>query len=297
MRRLSELIEKAKEKGKKSLVVVGAEDEEAVEAAVMAKREGLIGRIFLVGNLERIKKPDSLEDVELVESRDEAEACEKGVKLVSSKSAEILLKGLVKTSTLLKAVLNKEWGLRGSGLLTHLAAVEVPALDRVVFITDGGIVIRPSLEEKVKLINNAVEVLIKLGCNMPKVALICAVETVNPSMPETMEAAIIAKMNQRGEIKGCIVDGPLGLDNALSLRAAEVKGIKSPVAGCADLLVVPDIHSGNFLGKSAIYFAAGKIAGIVVGAKAPVVLVSRADTSESKLFSIAMACAVSEGDS
>lgn len=297
MRYLSELIEKAKEKGKKNLVVVGAEDEEAVEAASMAKKEGLIDRIFLVGNLEKIKKLDSLGDFELVDSRDEAESCEKGVKLVSSKKAGILLKGLVKTSTLLKAVLNKDWGLRGSGLLTHLAAVEVPALDKVVFITDGGIVIRPSLEEKVKVINNAVDVLIKLGYKTPKVALICAVETVTPSMPETMEAAIIAKMNQRGEIKGCVIDGPLGLDNALNLRAAEVKGIKSPVAGCADLLVVPDIHSGNFLGKSAIYFASGRIAGIVVGAKVPVVLVSRADTAESKLLSIAMACAVSEGES
>lgn len=295
MRSLSELIELAKRVGKKNLAVVGAEDEEAVEAAMMAKKEGLVDRIFLVGNPRRLKSYEGSDGVEIVESFDETDASEKGVKLVSSGRADVLVKGLVKTSTLLKAVLNKEWGLRGGGLLTHLAAVEVPALDRVVFVSDGGIVIRPSLEEKVKLINNAVEVLHKLGYENPKVALICAVETVNPAMPETVEAAIITKMNQRGEIKGCVVDGPLGLDNALNPRAAEVKGVKSPVAGCADLLIVPDIHSGNFLGKSAVYFAAGKIAGMVIGARAPVVLVSRADTAQSKLLSIAMACAASGG--
>jgi len=295
MRSLSELIEMAKRAGKKNLVVVGAEDEEAVEATLMAKREGLVDRIFLVGKLQKLQNYANSVGVELIDSCDESDASEKGVKLVSSKRADVLVKGLVKTSTLLKAVLNKDWGLRGAGLLTHLAAIEVPTLDRVLFVSDGGIVIRPSLEEKVMLISNAVEILRKLGYELPKVALICAVETVNPAMPETVEAAIIAKMNQRGEIKNCIVDGPLGLDNALSSRAAEVKGVKSPVAGCADLLIVPDIHSGNFLGKSAIYLANGKIAGMVIGAKAPVVLVSRADTAESKLLSIAMACSASEG--
>lgn len=295
MRSLHELLEKAKQAGRKNLVVVGAEDAEAVEATLMAKKEGLVGRIFLVGNAQKLKSYENLSDIEVVDSCDEVDASEKGVKLVSSKKADVLVKGLVKTSVLLKAVLNKEWGLRGSGLLTHIVAVEVPALDRVVFVSDGGIVIKPSLEEKVKLINNAVEVMRRLGYETPKVALICAVETVNPAMPETVEAAILAKMNQRGEIKNCVVDGPLGLDNALDLRAAEVKGVKSPVAGRADLLIVPDIHSGNFLGKSAIYFAGGRIAGMVIGSKAPIVLVSRADTAESKLLSIAMACATSGG--
>ncbi|HEY8541825.1 MAG TPA: phosphate acyltransferase, partial [Pseudothermotoga sp.] len=182
-----------------------------------------------------------------------------------------------------------EWGLRSSGLLSHVAVVEVPTLDRVVFITDGGMIIKPTLEEKVAIIKNAVDLMHKLGYEKPKVAIICAVETVNKDMPETIDASVISKMAQRGELKNCIVDGPLGLDNALNINAARVKNVKGEVAGQADLLVVPDIHSGNFLGKSALYFAGGKIAGLIVGAKAPIVVVSRADNAESKLLSIALA--------
>lgn len=203
------------------------------------------------------------------------------------------MKGLVKTSTLLKAVLDKEFGLRTDRLLSHVAVVEVPGVNRLIFVTDGGMVIRPTLEQKVQIIQNAVEVARKLGYEIPKVGLIAAVETVNPDMPETMEAAIIAKMNERGQIKNCKIDGPLGIDNALSIYAAEVKGVKGDVAGHADILVVPDIHSGNFLGKSAVYFANGRIAGIIAGAKVPVIVISRADTSDSKFASIALAIALS----
>ncbi|MEJ5228762.1 MAG: bifunctional enoyl-CoA hydratase/phosphate acetyltransferase [Pseudothermotoga sp.] len=286
MRSLAELIEGAKDSIRKNIVVVGAEDEEAVKAAVLARENGVVDNITLVGSAVARK---IYGDFQFVQAKSEQEACEMGVKIVSSGQAHILLKGLVKTSTLLKAVLNKEWGLRGSGLLSHIAALEVPALDRIIFVTDGGMVIRPTLEDKVTIIRNAVNLLHRLGYSKPRVALICAVETVNQEMPETVEAAVISKLAQRGEIKGCIVDGPLGLDNALNEEAAKIKGIQSEVAGKADLLVVPDIHSGNFLGKSAVYLAGGRIAGLVVGAKAPVVVVSRADNAQSKLLSIAMA--------
>jgi len=203
------------------------------------------------------------------------------------------MKGLIKTSTLLKAVLNKEWGLRTERLLSHVVLMEIPGFDRLLFLTDGGMVIRPSLEEKVQIIMNAVDLAKRLGYEKPKVALIAAVETVNEKIPETVEASIIAKMAERGQIKGCIIDGPLGFDNAVSTFAARVKGIKSDVAGIADILVVPDIHSGNFLGKSVVYFAKGRIAGVVVGARKPVVIVSRADTEESKFYSVVLGIAVS----
>ncbi len=286
MKSLTELIDRARNLKRKTVVVVGAEDEEAVRAAIIAQENGVVEKVILVGNAS---VPEPGKNLEIIHAASEQEASEIGVKLVSSGKAEIILKGLVKTSILLKAVLNKEWGLRGTGVLSHVAALEVPALERVIFVTDGGMIIRPTLEDKVTIIRNAVGLLQRLGYSEPKVALICAVETVNQQMPETVEAAVISKMAQRGELKNCVVDGPLGLDNALSQEAAKIKGIKSEVAGKADLLVVPDIHSGNFLGKAAVYLAGGSIAGLVVGAKAPVVVVSRADSAQSKLLSLAMA--------
>lgn len=285
MKSLKELVERAKNLGKRNIVVAGCEDDEAVKAAKMAYEEKIVEKVFLVGT----KRNWIGDEVEFIRTETEEQTAEESVKIVSSNKANILLKGLVKTSVLLKAVLNKEWGLRGSGLLSHVAVVEVPTLDRVVFITDGGMVIKPTLEEKVAIIKNAVDLMHKLGYEKPKVAIICAVETVNKDMPETIDASVISKMAQRGELKNCLVDGPLGLDNALNINAARVKNVKGEVAGQADLLVVPDIHSGNFLGKSALYFAGGKIAGLIVGAKAPIVVVSRADNAESKLLSIALA--------
>src|SRR5690606_25916314 len=148
------------------------------------------------------------------------------------------------------AVLNKEWGLRSGNVLSHIAALDVPAIDRIVFVTDGGMVIKPDLQTKVSIIENAVVFLRSIGYEKPKVALITAVEVLNGDMPETLDAAVIAKMAQRGQISNCEVDGPLGLDNALSLEAAKIKKVTGPVAGMADLLVVPEIAAGNFLGKS-----------------------------------------------
>ncbi|MGC9772835.1 bifunctional enoyl-CoA hydratase/phosphate acetyltransferase [Fervidobacterium islandicum] len=292
IRTLSEIIEMAKGKGK-VIAIAGAEDKEAVKAVVEAKELGVSAILF--GKREVIEENlrELGADFPIVDCRTEEEASKAAVKSVVEGRAHIVMKGLVKTSTLLKAVLDKEQGLRTERLLSHVAVVEVPGVNRLIFVTDGGMVIKPTLEQKVQIIENVVAVARKLGYEMPRVALIAAVETVNPDMPETLEAAIIAKMNERGQIKNCKIDGPLGIDNALSVYAAEVKGVKGDVAGHADILVVPDIHSGNFLGKSAVYFANGKIAGIIAGAKAPVIVISRADTSESKFASIALAIALS----
>jgi len=291
LRSLDEVIEMVKGK-KKIVAIAGAEDKEAVKAIYEARELGVSAILF--GKKEIVEK--NLEEIgieyPIVDCRTEEEASKEAVKSVVQGDAHIVMKGLVKTSTLLKAVLDKECGLRTDRLLSHVAVVEVPGVNRLIFITDGGMVIRPTLEQKVQIIQNAVDIARKLGYEMPKVGIIAAVETVNPDMPETMEAALLAKMNERGQIKNCKIDGPLGIDNALSIYAAEVKGVKGEVAGHADILVVPDIHSGNFLGKSAVYFANGRIAGIIAGAKAPVIVISRADTSDSKFASIALAMAL-----
>ncbi|MGB9614340.1 MAG: bifunctional enoyl-CoA hydratase/phosphate acetyltransferase [Fervidobacterium sp.] len=292
LRSLDDIIELAKGRGK-VIAIAGAEDKEAIKAVKEASELGVSAILF--GKKEIIEK--NLEEIgvefPIVDCSTEEEASKQAIKSVVEGKAHIVMKGLVKTSTFLKAVLDKEYGLRTERLLSHVAVVEVPGLNRLIFITDGGMVIRPTLEQKVQIIQNAIDVARRLGYEMPKVGVIAAVETVNPDMPETLEAALLAKMNERGQIKNCKVDGPLGIDNALSIYAAEVKGVKGEVAGHADILVVPDIHSGNFLGKSAVYFANGRIAGIIAGAKVPVIVISRADTSDSKFASIALAIAIS----
>ncbi len=290
LRSLNDLLEMARGR-KTSVVLAGSEDVEAVKALKEAKELGLLERAILVGEREKTQKNigEVGGEFETIFTDSAEETAERAVKAVSEGEAGVLMKGLIKTSTLLKAVLNKEWGLRTGKLLSHVILAHSPHLDRVLFITDGGMVIRPTLDQRVQIIQNAVELAHRLGYEKPRVALIAAVEVVNPDMPETEEAALIAKMADRGQIKGAIIDGPLGIDNALSEWAARVKGVKGDVAGRADILVVPDIHSGNFLGKSFVYIAGGTIAGVVVGAKAPIVIVSRADTSKSKLLSLALA--------
>ena len=292
LRNLDELIERAK--GRRAVAsLAGGEDVEALKALKEAKEMGIIESAVVVGKegFERNLEELGLNFKTVSTSSDE-ETAEVAVKLVSGGEAQVLMKGLIKTSTLLKAVLNKEWGLRSGKLLSHVILAHSPHLDRVLFITDGGMVIRPTLEQKVEIIKNAVDLAHRLGYENPRVALIAAVEVVNPDMPETIEAAVLAKMANRKQIKGAIIDGPFGLDNAISEFAAKVKGVESEVAGKADILVVPDIHSGNFLGKSFVYIGGGSIAGLVVGARAPIVIVSRADTMRSKLLSIALAAAV-----
>jgi phosphate butyryltransferase len=246
---------------------------------------------LLVGNSKIIaEKCDEIgfSSYKITESNSDAETAEKSVKLISSGEGTVLMKGMIKTAKLLKAALNKDWGLRTGCLLSHVAVASTPVLKKLVAITDGGMNLVPTLEEKVDIINNAVSLMKTLGVDIPKVAPIAAVEVVNSKMQPTVDAAILSQMNNRGQIKNCIVDGPLGLDLALSAFAAEVKGIKGEVAGNADILLVPDIHSGNFLGKSVEYIGGGTIGGLIMGAKVPIVIVSRADKAEAKLASIAL---------
>jgi len=292
---LKELVSKVKDdstKVRKKVVLAGAEDLEALKALKYAYEAGIC-YFTLVGSKKIIE--ENLEKLELnpnefkiVDAANEFETAKKSVEIVRANEADLLMKGLIKTSVLLKAVLNEEWGLRTGKLLSHVAVLDSPVIDRLILLSDGGMIIRPNLEQKVSIIENAVQVAKKIDINLPRIACIAAVEVVNPSMPETVDAAILSKMNQRGQIKDCVIDGPLGFDNAIDPRAAEVKRVSGEVAGRADILIVPDIHSGNFLGKSVVYMAGGKIAGIVVGAKVPIVIVSRADSFENKFYSIAL---------
>ncbi len=290
MKNFSEVFDSVRAE-KKTVVLVGAEDLEALKALKEASDEDLVEAI-LVGDGKKIS--DNLDSLgitdrfETVEAKDAKSASEIGVRLVSEGKGDILMKGLVKTSYLLKAVLNPEWGLRSGALLSHLVVAEAKNYDRFIGLSDGGMIIRPTLDQKVEIVRNSVGFFHKLGLETPKVACIAAVEVVNPDMPETLEAAQLAGMWKRNQITGCIVDGPLGFDNAIDPRAAKIKGVTGEVAGNADILLVPDIHSGNFIGKTMDYCAHYTIGGIVLGAKAPIVIVSRADESEAKLASIAL---------
>ncbi|MCX7780449.1 MAG: phosphate butyryltransferase [Negativicutes bacterium] len=274
------------------VAVAAAQDDAVLEAVQSAKTQG-IADFILVGDSRKIqdvaaKLAISLDGLEIIHEPDERQAALRAVALVSGGQANVLMKGMINTADLLRAVLDKEVGLRTGRVLSHAAVFEIPGFERLIAVTDGGMNIAPSLQQKADIIQNSVDLTRVLGIEPAKVAVLAAVEVVNPDMPATMEAAALAKMAERGQIKGAVVDGPLALDNAVSLEAAKHKGIKSPVAGLADILVVPTIEVGNALGKSLIYFAGARMAGLILGAAKPVVVTSRADTHESKVMSIAL---------
>jgi phosphate butyryltransferase len=276
------------------VVIAGGEDLEALKAVKASYEQGF-GEAVLVGKEEEIE--NTLEELgyqdrsfiqDIIPIKKEEEKAPLAVEEV--KKGGILLKGRIKTAILLKAVLNKEMGLRSENHISNVFIFEDQREDqsRLVLLSDGGINIKPDFQAMVSIIKNAVCVAHKLGIDKPRVALLAAIEDVNPDMEETLQAAIIAKMNQRGQIPGCIIDGPLALDNAISEFAVNKKRIESPVAGQADILIVPNIACGNILGKSIIYYAGFPQGNVVVGAKVPVMIPSRADKSEAKLNAIAL---------
>lgn len=288
----AEIMQTARQKGPKTIAVAAAQDLEVLLAVKNARDLGLAEAI-LVGDASRIRQIAQanqldLTDVSIIDQADAAQACRTAVQLVSEGKAQILMKGLVDTAVILKAVLDKEIGLRTENVLSHVAVAEIAGYDRLFYITDAAMNIEPDLITKKQIIENSIQVANALGNDHPKVACICAVEKVNAKMKATVDAAALVKMNESGELGGCLVAGPLALDNAVSLEAAQHKGITNPVAGNADILVMPFIEPGNMLYKSIVFFAKGKLAGIVVGAKAPIVLTSRADSDEAKLNSIAI---------
>ena len=283
---------------RRRLVLAAAEDLNALAAVMKAAADGIIEPI-LVGDKEELlrlaaENSFDLSGILMVHEPDNTQATEIVVKMVRSGQADFLMKGKVGTSTLLKAVLNKEWGLRSGSLLSHIAFFEVKHYHKIIAVTDTAMNIEPNLQDKIAIVNNSVKCLNKLGYDQPKVAILGAVEKVNENMRATLDAALMSKMNQRDQIENCLIDGPLAFDNAVSLESAVHKGIKSEIAGDTDLLLMPDIEVGNVLYKSLVFFAEAKVAAVILGATAPIVLTSRSDSDEAKYDSIMLAAAISK---
>jgi len=288
-----------KEGGKRKVVVMCADDEEVIAALVEARDNGIADAI-LVGNKDNILKvaKESKLDIsgmEIVDEKDITKAGEICTQLINAGKAFVMMKGLVGSADYLKAILNKEKGLRSGKLLSHVSLFELPAYHKFLSVTDAGVTIRPTLEEKGWLIQNAANVMRKLGVPKPKVAAVCAVETVNPEkMPATADAQKLSEMAKAGKFGEVYVDGPFGLDVAISKHAAKVKKLdKLDAAGDADIILADDIETGNAVYKCLCNFGQGKSSAIVTGAKAPLVLTSRSDTHESKYLSIVVAIASS----
>lgn len=285
-------------KPKKKLVLAAAQDQHSLSAVLRAWKDGIIEPI-LIGDKEAIQNicleyGYDITGLRIIHEAGTDMAVELAVKMLSSKQADILMKGKVGTSTLLKSVLNKEWGLRTGNLLSHIALFEVETYHKLIAVTDVAMNIAPNLKDKIAIVNNSVAFLNRLGYVRPKVAVLGAVEMVNENMEATLDAALLSKMNQRDQIRDCIIDGPLAFDNAVSLESAKHKGIKSEVAGDTDLLLMPDIEVGNVLYKSLVFFAKAKVASIILGAQVPIVLTSRSDSEQAKYDSILLSAAASK---
>lgn len=293
IRKFEELLAAARSLPPRRVAVAAAHDDAVLEAVRDARERG-IAEFVLIGDQARLKALAgstgvNLADVEVIHEPDVRQAARRAAAMVGSGQADMLMKGLIGTGDFLRALLDKELGLRTGSLLSHVFVIELAGWDRLLFVTDAAMNVSPTLADKAAIIGNAVALAGALGVDPVRVAVLAAVETVDAGMPATLEAAALAKMAERGQIKGAIVDGPLALDNAISEEAVSHKGIVSQVAGRADILVVPDIEAGNMLGKSMVYFARARIAGLVMGAAKPVIVTSRADSAESKMLSIALA--------
>lgn len=280
-------------------VVAAAQDAHTLEGVFRAAEDGLI-RPVLVGNGEEIlarcgELGVSLSQDSIVEA-DGPEACaRKAVELIGRGQGELLIKGLLPTGTLLKEVVNRERGIRAAKLLSHVAILQVPAYHKLMFLTDGGMVTAPDLAQKRAILSNALSLCRFLGYACPKAAILCAAETVTPQMPETTDAAVLKEEAIRGDFGPCLVEGPISLDLATDPEAVRIKGYKSPVAGDADVFLVPNITAGNLLGKALYGFSGGKMAGVVLGATVPITVNSRAARPEEKYDSILIAAAMAAG--
>jgi phosphate butyryltransferase len=295
--KFEDIIKLAKTKEPKTLAVAVAQDMDVLMSVKKAIQEGIINAI-LVGDKESIiniaKEIDfDIEQVEIIDVKDKVKACDVAVKKVTDKEADMVMKGIIDTDIVLKAVLNKEANLRTGRVLSHVGVMDIPGYDRLLLVSDAAMNIVPDLMTKKQIIDNSVIVARSIGIDEPKVAMLCSKEKVNPKMQATVDAIELQKMNRRGEIHNCIVGGPLALDNAVSLEAANQKNIDNPIAGKADILIVPSIDAGNILYKSLVFLANAKAAGVIVGAKVPIVVTSRADTDISKINSIALAMLMS----
>lgn len=292
IKELKDILDILKKQNQAILSVAAAEDKEVLQAVKDSVDIGIIKPI-LVGNSEKIKSISKeikfdLSGIKIINSNSIEESAKIAIELVSSKKADFVMKGILDTSILLKSVLNKDYGLRTDSLLSHVMIYQMENYHKLLLLTDGGMNISPNYEEKEKILKNAIEAANALGIENIKVACIAAKEKVNPKMQATVDGELLQKASIEGKFgKNVIVEGPLSLDIALSKEASKIKGFKSKVSGDTDILLMPTIEAGNGIGKSFTYMANAKSAGVIMGAKSPIVLVSRADSSESKLYSIA----------
>ena len=288
----AQLMEEARKVGPKTVAIAAAQEKEILLAAHDAETQDLC-ECILVGDRAVIKDVAQENSIDIrrmmiIQEPKPKLAARKVMELVRMGHAQMAMKGGIETGDFLRAALDKEVGLRVGRLLTHVGIFEIPGFDRLIFISDAGVVVAPTMEQKIEIVQNAIFVAQRLGVEQPRVAILAATEMVNPKIPTTLDAANLSKMADRGQIKGGLIDGPLALDNAISLESAQIKGIKSDVAGRADILIPPDVEAANVLAKAITYFAKGNMAGVVVGGKSPIVVASRSDPHQTKLVSMAL---------
>jgi len=297
MRKLSEIESLVKSKKNCRMAVAYGQDEDTILAVKKAVEEKIVDAI-MIGNEKVIRDVCAKLKIdpgifEIVNEPDEKKSGDTAVRMIIDGKAQILMKGLISTPYYLKPILNKEYNLVGKdGVLSHTTILEMPAYDKLLIVSDVAMIPYPDLNQKVQMINYNIKIAAKLGIENPKVAILAANEKVSEKMPCTMEAAVIAKMAERKQIKGAVIDGPLALDVAISKHALEVKGMKSPVEGYADILIMPSIEAGNIFYKATTLLARGKLAAVVTGAPFPAILTSRADDDDSKYYSIVLAAAL-----
>ena len=298
MRNFEELVQHVQQNpNKKRVVLVAAHDEHSLEGLNEAREKGLIEPVY-IGDKEKIlaiaaKHGFEVDETKIIDEKEDTLAARKAVDMVNAGEVDVIMKGKIQTADLLKQVVNKEYGLKEADVMSHVGMFEVPDYPKLMVITDAGMLPTPTLEQKVKITENAINVVKKLGIDNPKIAAMAAAEVENVKIQASVEAAELKRMNQAGAFPGCIVEGPISYDLVVSKESAAIKGYESPVTGDADILVVPDMTAGNLLAKALLFSAGAKLAGIIVGAKVPIVLTSRGSSSEEKFFSIALAAAVS----
>ena len=292
IRNFDQLLEAALERAPKRVAIVGAGQRQTLHAARLARGLGL-AHCILIDSPARLHSVAAEEGIdlagmELIDEADMVQAAYRSVEMIHAEEIDLVMNGRALPVELMKAALDRDKGLRIGKVITDVSVFEIPGFDRLIFISDVAIVVSPNLAQKVAIVQNAIDTAIELGVERPKVAILAATEMVNPEMPANLDAANLSKMAERGQIRGGVVDGPLALDNAISLKAAQMKDIESEVAGHADILITPDVESGNILAKALAYFAKGHMAGVVVGAKCPIVMPSRSDPPQQKMLSLAL---------
>lgn len=291
--KFDQMVAAAVEAGPVPVAVAAAHDPAVLKAVDRAQREGIV-RATLVGDWPAIEAyaaqtGTDLTGMTVIHEADTRLAARQVVLMARNGETGAVVKGQIKTADLLVQVLNREVGIRGHGLLTHVGIFELPGMDRLIYLSDSGVVVYPDVYQKLEIIKNAVAVARLFGLAKPKVAILAASDTVHPKIPASIDALALSKMADQGWVEGALVDGPLGLELAISPRAAVVEESDSPIAGMADILIVPNVEAGNIVAKGLLYFAHARMAGLVVGARVPVVISSRADSAETRYLSLAMA--------